>query len=110
MALLLAVPQLVFLRAKPAPKEPTWSFGAMLIVLLVAQICDAGRLMVLALTLYTDEPVFVAAGGALGSGLALLTGCLAGTEWERRVPHSTLSQGIGAVLLAVALSIGTFVR
>ena len=62
IALLLAALQLAVLRAKPAPKEPTWSFGAMLIVMLVAQICDGARLLVLAFTVHTGEPVLVGAG------------------------------------------------
>jgi putative Ca2+/H+ antiporter (TMEM165/GDT1 family) len=103
IALLLAASQLAVLRARPAPKEPTWSFGAVLIVLLLAQICDATRLLVLALVLQTGDAVAVALGGALGSGLALIASCLAGAKWELRMPHRALSCGVAAVLLTAAL-------
>jgi putative Ca2+/H+ antiporter (TMEM165/GDT1 family) len=110
IALLLAALQLAVLRAKPAPKEPTWSFAAILIVLIIMQICDAVRLVMLALALQTSVPIPVAAGGALGSGMALLIAWRAGDEWEMRVPHRILSQGFAAVLLLAALLIGASVH
>ncbi len=106
IALLLAALQLAVLRAKPAPKEPTWSFGAMLIVMLVAQICDGARLLVLAFTVHTGEPVLVGAGGALGSMTALLVASFFGGNWERKVPHRALSRTVGAILMLAALIIG----
>ncbi len=108
-ALLLASLQLAVLRAKPAPKEPTWSFGAILMVLTAAQICDAPRLLMLAILLQTGDVIPVAAGGALGSGLALLAGCCTGDQWELRVPHRIFSRAVAALLLITGLLIGSSV-
>ena len=110
LVLALAAFELVVLRAPPAPAEPTRSTGAILLVLLVAQLTDSARLLVLAIALATGDPWLAAAGGTLGSGAALTIATLAGGEWETRVPLRPVALGLAAVLLVAAVVIGLFAR
>jgi len=110
MALLLAALELFFLRARAAPKEPTRSTGAILLVLLTGQLTDATRFLVLALAVATGDMVLTAAGGAVGSGVALTAACIAGAQWDRRVPERRLALAAGGVLTLAALFIGISAR
>lgn len=110
IALLLSALELAFLRAGRAPKEPTRSAGAITIVMFAAQLTDAARFLVVALTLQTGEPELAAAGGALGSGLALTAAVLAGAEWEARVPQRLLSYIFATVLAVIAIIMGLSAR
>lgn len=110
IALLLSALELFFLRAGPQPKEPTRSAGAIAIVMFAAQLTDGARFLVVALTLQTGDPVLAAAGGALGSGLALTAAVLAGGEWEAKVPQNLLSYGLGGLLALVAIVTGLSAR
>lgn len=110
LSLGLAAAELIVLRPGKPPREPTRSAGAILLVLLAAQLTDSARLLVLALVLATGDPVFAAVGGALGSGAALSIAALAGAQWERRVPVRLLSHILAGVLLLGAIVIGLQVR
>ena len=110
IALLLSAAELAFLRAGPAPKEPTRSAGAIGIVMFAAQLTDAARFLVMALTLQTGEPVLAAAGGAFGSGLALTLALLAASEWGARVPQRLLSYLAAGVLASIAIVMGLSAR
>ncbi len=110
IALLLSALELAFLRAGPQPQEPTRSAGAIAIVMFAAQLTDAARFLVVALTLQTGEPALAAAGGALGSGVALTVAVLAAGEWEARVPQKWLAWGFGGVLALVAVIMGMSAR
>jgi Ca2+/H+ antiporter, TMEM165/GDT1 family len=105
----LAALEMALRRAPPAPAEPTRSTGAILLVLIVAQVTDSARLVVLALAL-TGNVWLAAAGGALGSGVALTLAALAGREWEARVPLRPVALGLAAVLLVAAVIIGLSAR
>jgi putative Ca2+/H+ antiporter (TMEM165/GDT1 family) len=110
LVLVLAAFELVVLRAPRAPTEPTRSTGAILLVLLAAQLTDSARLLVLAIALATGDPWLAAAGGTLGSGAALTLAALAGGEWEARVPLRPVTLGLAAVMLIAAVVIGLFAR
>ena len=85
-ALALAVAGLsaLLLHPKAAPKEPTRSLFAATLALVMLQTLDSARWLVLAIALLADDGRIVAAGGALGSGLALLLGWLAGGAMLRK--------------------------
>lgn len=110
IALLLSAGELAFLRAGPAPKEPTRSAGAIFIVIFAAQLTDAARFLVLALSIQTGEPSFAAIGGAIGSAIALSLAVFAGKDWEGRVPHRLLAYGAAAILLVIAIYLGLLSR
>ncbi|MCL6250476.1 hypothetical protein M3P36_05385 [Altererythrobacter sp. KTW20L] len=105
----LAALELVLRRAPPAPAEPTRSTGAILLVLVAAQVTDSARLVVLAMAL-TGNMWLAAAGGALGSGVALTLAAMAGREWEARVPLGPVALGLAGLLLVGAAVIGLSAR
>ncbi len=109
-ALALGALELVVRGSPRRPEEPTRSSGAMLLVLLASQITDGARLLVLALALATAEPVMVAAGGALASGLVLTAAALAGARWPFPKHLRPVAWSVAAVLLAFALVIGLDAR
>ncbi|GAA0272506.1 hypothetical protein GCM10009127_11110 [Alteraurantiacibacter aestuarii] len=110
LAVLLAALELFVLRAGKAPRQPTRSTGAILLVLLAVQATDAARFLVLSLSIMTGEWVLAAIGGALGSGIALSAAAMAGAEWEARVPLRLLANITGGILLLAALLIGMTAR
>ncbi len=110
LVLALAAFELLVRRAPPAPAEPTRSTGAILIVLLAAQLTDSARLLVLAVALATGDVWLAATGGAFGSGLALTVAALVGAGWEQRIPLRPLALGVAAALLLAALVIGLLAR
>ncbi len=110
LALAFSAAEVAILRAGRKPEEPTRSTGAIFLVLFSAQLTDAARFLVLALSVATAQPVLAAAGGALGSGLALSAAALAGADWEEKLPVRRLAWGVGGVLFAVAIVIGLSAR
>ncbi|MXO73143.1 hypothetical protein [Alteraurantiacibacter buctensis] len=109
-ALALAALELALRRAPRAPAEPTRSAGAMLVVLLAAQITDGARLIVLALALATKVPLAAAAGGALASGAALTLAALAGAAWPAWQRLRLVRLVIAALLLGFAVVLGLDAR
>ena len=105
VALGIAGFEVLVLRPKQAPTEPTRSLGATLIVLLAALATGAAGFLVLALTVMTGAPVLAGAGGALGAVAALSGAAMAGEDWEK-LPHGAMRLGGGATLLAAALVTG----
>ncbi|MFC3096832.1 hypothetical protein [Alteraurantiacibacter palmitatis] len=110
MALGVAALELAVRKAPRAPAEPTRSTGAILIVLAAAQITDSARFVIAALAVLTREPWLAAAGGTLGSGVALTLAALAGGEWERRLPLRAMALALAGLLLLAALMIDLSVR
>ncbi|MEO6152019.1 MAG: hypothetical protein ABIT09_01675 [Croceibacterium sp.] len=106
LALLLGGIELIVLRPRPPPREPTRSFAAILIVLLAAQVTDAARLLVLGVAAATGGPWLAAAGGALGSGAVLTAAWALGDQWETRLPLSVLRWSLAGLLLASAAMCG----
>lgn len=110
MVLGLTAVELVLLKPKPALKEPTRSVGAILLVQLGAQFTGATALLTGTIALATNEPWLAGAGGALGSGLALTLGAMAGAEWERQVPIRALALTLGLLLMLAGLGIALLAR
>ena len=110
LALLLAALEILLLRAPARPREPTRSTGAIALVLLAAQITDAARFLVLAMSVFGGNAVLAAAGGCAGSLSALMVAVLVGKEWEATVPVRMLAKVIAGVLALAALLIGLSAR
>ncbi|MCX7675766.1 MAG: hypothetical protein N2Z59_00115, partial [Alteraurantiacibacter sp.] len=68
------------------------------------------RLILLALAVDTGEPLLVATGGALGSGVALTVAGMAGKTWEECIPVRWLAVVLAVALMLAALVIGLSVR
>jgi len=109
-ALILGAIELVVLRARPAPSEPTRSLPAIFLVLLAAQVTDAARLLILAVAASTGGPWLAAAGGALGSGAMLTAAWTLRGEFERRLPLRALRWGAAAALMLAGLYVGLNAR
>lgn len=111
IALIVAAGEMAWRRTrKPAPQEPTRSFVATFIVLVVRQIGDAARFLVFALAIVTGEPVLAAAGGALGSGAALSFGWATGEELVGRPVFRTLRLVVAGLLLLAGVATGLVAR
>ena len=106
VALLAAAVELLVRRARPAPAEPTRSFGAVVLVLATGQLTGAAALLVFAVAGASGVAWLAAAGGTLGSGAVVTAAWSSGPEWERRVPRRLLRIGVAGLLLAVALVAG----
>jgi hypothetical protein len=103
-ALLLGAVELAVQRPGAAPREPTRSTPAILLVLLASQLTDAARLLILTVAASRGAPWLAAAGGALGSGGVLTAAWALGGAWEARLPLVALRWGaVGLMLLAAAL-------
>ena len=110
IALLLAGIELLILRAKAGPAEPTRSFGAILIVLSAAQLTSAAGFLVFALAGATGMPWLAAAGGAVGSGAVLSAAWAGGAEWEARLPLRAVRYTAAGLLIVAALVTGLDAR
>lgn len=100
VALMLGGAELLLLRPRQTPAEPTRSTGAILLVLTASQLTDAARFLVLALALATGSAVLAAAGGALASGLVLSMAWVMAGEWERKLPVARIRIAAAALLIA----------
>lgn len=109
-ALAVSALELLFMRSRAAPAEPTRSLGAILLVLLAAQVTDAARFFVLALAVATGAPVLAAAGGALGSGAVLTAAWAVGGAWEMRVPLKAVRLGVSGLFLLAAIVVALSAR
>ncbi len=92
----------------PAPRarEPTRSLFAALLVLMVNQVVDASRFIVLAIALAVDGPWPAALGGAAGGGAAIAAGWLGAGPLLAALPRWRLARrGAGALLLAAGLGL-----
>ena len=102
--------ELALLRPKPAPKEPTRSIGAILLVQLLGQFTGATALLTGTVALAIGDPWLAGAGGAAGSGLALMLAVLCGAQWEVRVPLRAVALAAALLLLLAALTIALLAR
>ena len=103
LALGLAGLELIVLRPRAAPTEPTHSLGAFGIVIFAMQLTDAARFLVFALAALTRAPLTTGLGGAVGAALVVGAGwmLLGRASWLGR-----LRRALGAVLLLLALGLG----
>lgn len=109
LAVGLAGLEMVVVRQRRTPTEPTRSLGAITLVLLLFQATDAVRLTTFALILTSSSPTAAAAGAALGSMAALTTGWALGEEY----PTSVLARsrrGLGIAALALGGTIPLILR
>ncbi len=102
-ALGIAGIELALLKPRRAPVEPTRSTGAILLVLLAAQITDAARFCIMAIAVSTAAPAMAAAGGAVGSAAALIIASIAARNWEDKLPLAKLRYLVGFILAIAGL-------
>lgn len=101
MALGLAALELLVLRPKPRPAEPTASLGALAVVLLARQLADAARLLIFALAASSAVPLFAIAGGMLGCAATAVLGWGGGDKLAD-LPLGRIRAGLGLLLAAIA--------
>ena len=102
MALGLASLELLFIRPRRRPEEPTASLGAFAIVLLALQLTDAARLLVFVMAASSTVPLAAAAGGMLGCAVTVAAAWLAGPDLVR-LPLVAVRRGLSLLLAAVAV-------
>jgi len=100
-ALVLAALEVVFLKTPKTPTEPTQSLGALALVLFAGILADASGLLVLSLSILSETPALVAAGGALAVTSVLGAAVLGGSDWEK-LPRRPLRWSVGFVLILSA--------
>ena len=93
--------EMLLLRSKRLPDEPTQSLGATAIVLTAHQLTDAGRFFVFALAVATAAPIPAGLGGAVGGAMAVTSGWIAGEALPAR-QVGIVRWVIGALLLVLA--------
>ena len=101
LALALAGGEMLILKARPMPDEPTQSLGAIAIVLAAHQLTDAVRFLIVAIAVATRAPFSAGLGGALGGACVVLAGWLGAQALPVR-QLSLIRRGVGAMLLLVA--------
>ena len=109
-ALALAAVELLVMRDRAVPAEPTRSLGAIALVLFAGQLTDAARFFVLALAVATGAPVLAAAGGALGSGAALSIAWAMRGEWDSRLPLRPIRLAVGGLFALAAIVVALSAR
>lgn len=102
MALGLAATEMLVLRPRRAPQEPTASLGALAIVLLAEQVTDAARLLIFALAASSAVPQFAALGGMIGAGGTILIGWLCGAQLLA-LPLTWIRRALALLLAGIAL-------
>ncbi len=93
-----------------APREPTRSLGAILLVLFARQLGDAARFTVFALAAWSAVPLTAGLGGALAGTAAVMLGWVIGADGLARFPLRAVRIGLAGVLLIAALFIGLSAR
>jgi putative Ca2+/H+ antiporter (TMEM165/GDT1 family) len=110
MALGVAGLESLLLPARFSAKEPTRSFFAAGLVLSMHQMLDATRFLVLALALATQAPLQAAAGGAMGTALAMGLGWSAGAAMlDNQRALQRARRWAGLLLLAAALGLAGWI-
>lgn len=101
MALGLAALELLFIRPRGRPKEPTASLGAFAIVLLAHQLTDAARLLAFAIAANSALPQMAMAGAMVGCAVTVAAGWLAGPDLKQ-LPLIAARRGLGVFFGAIA--------
>lgn len=111
IAMLLAGVELAWPnRGKPV-KEPTRSLFAVALVLFSRQLGDAAGFLVFALAAATGSSLLAGVGGALGGGIAVTIGWMAGRELSaRRALLRMLRVALAAIVLLAGVIIGLSAR
>jgi Ca2+/H+ antiporter, TMEM165/GDT1 family len=91
-------------------KEPTRSLFAALLVLLLNQVVDAARFIVMAIALACEAPVWAALGGTAGGAAAMAVGWFGAGALLEAGPHLRLARRCaGGVLLLSGIALGLWV-
>ena len=99
IALLVTGLEVALLRAPAQPMEPTRSAGAIVLVVLVAQLTGAAGFLAFALSVAFGPPLLASVGAFLGAILPLTVSAVAADDWTRTIPISLLRWlGSGALL------------
>lgn len=109
LALGLAAIEMIALRPRNAPAEPTSSLFAFAVVLLAQQILDAARFVLFAIVVASDLPRAAGLGGALG-GVAVVVLGWAGGASLLALPLGSIRRWLGVGLLAFAAVLFAFYR
>lgn len=107
VALALAAFETLFRRAPAAPNEPTRSFAAISIVLVVGLATGPLGLLVIALGIATAAPILAGAGAALACVVVLIAAALTGRQWDQ-LPLGMLRAGVTGALGIAAFVIALF--
>ena len=102
MALGLAALELIIIRPRRKPEEPTESLGAFAIVLVAQQLTDAARLLIFVMAASSAVPHLASVGGMLGSAVTVAVGWLAGPGLAR-LPLVGIRRALGVILAAAAI-------
>ena len=105
IALVMAGGEMLVLRARGLPDEPTRSLFATWLVLTALQSTDAARFLVLALAVGSAAPVSAGLGGAVGS-MAALAAAWSAPELSGSPGMMRARRVAGGVLLLLGLVIG----
>lgn len=101
LALAVAALEMIVVRPKAPPTEPTQSLGATGLVLLAQQITDAARFLLFAIVTASALPLAAGLGGALGGMAVVTTGWMAG-DALLRLPLVRIRRALGVALLLAA--------
>ncbi len=101
LAVGLAALEMIVLRPKPAPAEPTHSLGAFAVVLLALQVFDAARFVLFAIVVASLVPGAAGLGGALG-GMAVVATGWAGGMALFELPLVQIRRWLGLAMLGLA--------
>lgn len=110
IAMLFAAVELAWPNSRKPAQEPTRSLVAITLVLLSRQFGDAARFLVFAIAAATGAPVLAGIGGALGGGVAITIGWMAGGELERALPLRLIRSLLAGGVLLAELFIGLSAR
>lgn len=101
LALGLAALEMIVIRPKPLPGEPTQSLGAFSLVLLSLQLTDAARFVLFAIVVASLLPAASGLGGAIGGAAIIAAGWAAGNALLA-LPLTRIRRWLGAALLLIA--------
>ena len=97
--------ELVWPVKSKAMQEPTRSMVAIAVVLVARQICDAPRLLVLAVAALQNQMLPTLIGGAAGGALAAAAGWWIGGQKMSRLPLHSIRGGFALLMIIAAASI-----
>ncbi len=94
--------EMLLLRAKPLPQEPTQSLGATAIVLTAYQLTDAARFFIFVIAAATAAPLPAGLGGALGCIAVVALGWIAAEEMPIKLAgYARRALGAASLLLGI---------
>lgn len=110
VALIVAAAELAWPWRGRDPAEPTRSAIATFLVLAAMQIGDGARFLVFAIAIAMGDPLFAAAGGAVGSAAMLALAWAGDGEVSGHLPVRPLRLAFALMLCVVGLAVGLIAR